>query len=311
MAMLIDGHWHKVPVTRGAADDEGGRFVRRPSSFRASVDQISASQMGRHRLYVSLACPWAHRTLIVRELKGLSAHIPISVVDFFMSDEGWAFEPADTATGATHLRDLYLASNSCYTGKVTVPVLWDTQQKKIVNNESLDIIIMLDQHFPSARPQLYPPALRAEIDAMIAANYEAVNNGVYRAGFAGTQTAYDEAVVTVFDRLDSLDALLERRRHLVGDQLTLADVCLFTTLLRFDAVYYSHFKCNLRRIEDFQHLAGYVRDIYQRPGVAALCDFQHIKGHYYLSHEKINPTRIVPMGPTLDFERDHRRAHLP
>ncbi|MCK6546925.1 glutathione S-transferase family protein [Myxococcota bacterium] len=317
--MLVDGQWVKTPVTQGAQADEGGRFVRRPSAFRGVIaaEDAARPEPGRYHLYVSWACPWAHRTLIVRKLKGLEDVVGLSAVDYLMGDEGWVFSERrgaipDTVHGARFLRELYVRADPRYTGKVTVPVLWDRRAQTIVNNESLDIAKMLDQAFPAApgAPELYPEALRAEIDAMIAANYEPVNNGVYRAGFARSQSAYDEAVTDVFSRLDALDAHLSTRRFLLGPRLTLADVTLFTTLVRFDAVYVGHFKCNLRRIADYANLSGYLRDLYQWPGIASTVDFEHIKGHYFSSHETINPSRIVPKGPVLDLDAPPMRAHL-
>lgn len=306
-------------MTQGAQGDDGGRFVRRPSVFRRTIarDGPHPPEPGRYHLYVSWACPWAHRTLIVRRLRGLQETIGLFAVDYLMGDDGWVFTERpgaipDTLHGARHLRDLYVLADPRYTGKVTVPVLWDEGAKTIVNNESLEISKMLDQAFTPApgAPELYPEGLRAEIDAMIAANYESVNNGVYRSGFARSQSAYEEAVTELFLRLDALDAHLAARRFLVGGRLTLADVTLFTTLVRFDAVYVGHFKCNLRRIADYEHLSGYLRDLYQWPGVAETCNFEHIKGHYYSSHDTINPTRIVPKGPILGLDAPHGRAHL-
>lgn len=319
MGMLIDGVWEKTPVVQGAKASDGGVFVRRPSSFRDVIARGGAlpPEPGRYHLYVSWACPWAHRTLIVRHLRRLESAIDIAVVDYFMGDEGWTFSGRpgaipDPLYNTERLSELYVRASPRYTGKVTVPVLWDKARHTIVNNESLDIIKMLATAFePGAGAiELYPEALRAEIDAMIEANYEPVNNGVYRSGFARTQEAYDSAVTSLFARLDALDAHLATRRYLVGPALTLADWTLFTTLVRFDAVYHGHFKCNLRRITDYPHLSGYLRELYQWPGVSALCNFEHIKGHYYQSHESINPTRIVPKGPLLDLDRPHDRHAL-
>jgi putative glutathione S-transferase len=319
MGMLVDGHWEKTPVHQGSKDGDDGKFVRRPAAFR---DRIEAGgrftpEPGRYHLYVSLACPWAHRTLIVRRLKGLESAIGISVVDSFMGEDGWAFRERpgstpDNVNGKRFLRDIYLLADPKITSKVTVPVLWDTRERTIVNNESRDVIVMLDQAFTGApgASELYPAALRGAIDAMIDANYEAVNNGVYRAGFAREQAAYDEAVTQLFARLGELDAHLASRRHLVGNQLTLADVALYTTLLRFDAVYHGHFKCNLQRIADFEHLGPYLRDLYQRPALRADVSFDHIKDHYYRSHPGLNPTRIVPRGPIQDLDAPHGRERL-
>lgn len=316
MGMLIDGKWVQVPVSRGAKDDAPGRFERKPSRFRGRIEVGGdhPPEAGRYHLYVSWACPWAHRTLIVRRLERLEESISISVVDYLMGEDGWEFSERpgaipDAVNGAQYLREIYLLADPHYTGKVTVPVLWDKVQKTIVNNESLDIIRMMttELHTPGA-PELYPEGQRTAIDAMIAANYESVNNGVYKAGFATDQAHYEEAVTTLFERLDALEALLAKQRYLVGSGVTLADWCLFTTLLRFDAVYHGHFKCNLRRISDYPSLSGYLRDLYQYPGVAELCNFEHIKGHYYQSHKNINPTGIVPLGPVQDLMAPHTRA---
>lgn len=311
MGMLVDGKWEVTPVTQGAKGEEGGKFVRRPSSFRRVLTADEAKERGRWHLAVSLACPWAHRTLVVRHLKGLENLVSVSIVDAHMGKDGWKFTPPDDVTGAEYLRELYVRADGKYTGKVTVPVLWDKREETIVNNESLDIIKMFDEVFPSTDPRLYPAEHRAAIDEMIDANYESVNNGVYKAGFATDQRVYEEAFEHLFTRLDVLDVHLSRRRWLVADRITLADVCLFTTLLRFDPVYVGHFKCNLRRIADYAHLSGYLRDIYQHLGIAVLCNFEHIKEHYYTSHESINPTRIVPLGPLLDLDKPAGRDKLP
>lgn len=319
--MLVDGQWRDVPVTQGSASGEdGGRFVRRPSHYRRQVTRDGSSgfaaEAGRYHLYVSLACPWAHRTLIVRKLKKLEQVVSVSVVDWLMRDDGWVFSERpgatpDTVNGTRFLREVYLLADPRYTGKVTVPVFWDRQQKTIVNNESADIAKFLDSELdefgdPSVR--FYPEELRGAIDQMIAANYDTINNGVYRAGFARTQEAYEEAVRELFARLDEVERILDRNRYLLGRRITLADWFLFTTLVRFDAVYASHFKCNLRRIVDYPNLWGYLRELYQVPGVAETCNFQHIKGHYYQSHTSINPTGIVPIGPELDLSSRHGRG---
>ncbi len=256
--------------------------------------------------------------MIARALKKLTAAISISVVDRFMADRGWVFSDGpgcirDPVNGAEALWQVYVAARADYTGRVTVPVLWDREKRTIVNNESREILRMLDTEmdaFGDASTTLYPTPLRVEIDRTIDALYTPVNNGVYRAGFATTQEAYDEAVTELFAALDGWDALLGQRRYLSGEVLTEADVCFFTTLVRFDAVYHGHFKCNLRRIADYENLSGYLRDVYQTPGVAGTCDFDHIKQHYYRSHESINPTRIVPRGPILDLSAPHDRARL-
>jgi glutathionyl-hydroquinone reductase len=318
MGRLVEGRW----TTDWYTPDAKGHFVRGETAFRSRITANGSSGLpaaaGRYHLYVSLACPWAHRTLIVRALKKLETAVSISVVDPFMGDRGWVFSEGpgcipDTVNGAETLWQVYTAARPDYTGRVTVPVLWDRERKTIVNNESREILRMLDTEmdaFGDASVSLCPEGRSAEIDRTIDALYNPVNNGVYRAGFATTQTAYDEAVVGLFAALDGWDEVLGKRRYLLGDVLTEADVCFFTTLVRFDAVYHGHFKCNLRRIADYPHLSGYLRDVYQTPGVAETCDFDHIKQHYYRSHESINPTRIVPRGPILDFSAPHERARL-
>jgi putative glutathione S-transferase len=316
MGMLIEGRWQKTPVIQGADKEEGGRFVRRESKFRGHIAAGGPHppEPNRYHLYVSWACPWAHRTILVRHLKGLEPIIGLSVVDYLMTDEGWEFSERPGAIpdplGSKYLRELYARAKPDYNGKVTVPVLWDRVAGTIVNNESLEIIKSLDFQFPSAAPSLYPAAHRAAIDAMIAANYESVNNGVYKAGFARSQGAYEEAFDELFTRLDALEQHLTKRRYLVGSALSLADICLFTTLLRFDAVYFGHFKCNRRPIAGYSALQGFLRDVYQLPGVRELCNFEHIKGHYYMSHEALNPSRIVPKGPELSLDVPHGREKL-
>jgi putative glutathione S-transferase len=267
---------------------------------------------------VSLACPWAHRTLIMRGLKGLEEMIGVSVVHWRMLENGWTFEEGpgvvpDPIDGARYLHQVYTAAKPDYTGRVTVPVLRDRATGAIVNNESSDIIRMMNAAFDGigAKPgDYYPQALRPEIDALNARIYDTVNNGVYKAGFATAQDAYEEAVRPLFDTLDVLDERLSSRRYLCGDRLTEADLRLFTTLVRFDPVYVGHFKCNLRRIADYPHLSGYLRDLYQIPGVAETVNMAHIKGHYYESHGTINPTGIVPLGPILDLDAPHGRERL-
>ena len=302
---------------------EGGRFARQTSKFRDWVTADGTSglpaEAGRYHLYVSLACPWAHRTLIVRQLKGLQDAIGMSIVDPIRDKRGWAFTDApgttvDTVNGWTHLAEGYLATDPGFNARITVPVLWDTHTERIVNNESADVIVMLNSAFDAfaANPRLdlYPDDLRDEIDALNATIYEAVNNGVYRAGFASTQEAYEEAVFPLFDTFDELDARLATRRYLLGDRHTLADWRLFTTLVRFDPVYVGHFKCNLRRIVDYPSLSGYLRDLYQTPGVAATVDLDQIKRHYYATHGAINPSAIVPAGPVVDLDSPHGREAL-
>ena len=317
MGFLKDGVWNDGWYdTRRHA----GEFVRPASSFRDRVTADGSSgfpaRPGRYRLYVSYACPWAHRALIFRKLKRLESVIPVSVVEPVMSAEGWAFsaELPDDGNGFRHLHQLYTAARPGYSGRVTVPVLWDSERRTIVNNESAEIIRMLNSEFDALTPvrsDYYPVALRKEIDAVNDYVYERVNNGVYRCGFAGSQAAYEQAFDRLFGALDELDARLGGQRYLAGDRLTEADWRLFTTLVRFDAVYHGHFKCNLRRIEDYPNLSNYLRELYQAPGIAETVDMDHIKRHYYMSHEHINPSRIVPKGPALDFTRSHDRARLP
>ncbi len=315
MGRLIEGVWS----TEWYTPDEKGRFVRGETAFRDRVTADGSSpfpaEAGRYHLYVSYACPWAHRTLIVRSLRGLDEAISVSVVHPFMGKDGWTFAEgpgviADPIHGARFLHQVYTAARADYTGRVTVPVLWDKVRGTIVNNESREIIRMFDTAFAAVGTNadtLCPEPLRAAIDRTIDAIYTPVNNGVYRAGFATTQAAYDEAVSELFEALAAWDAVLGKSRYLLGDALTEADICLFTTLLRFDPVYHGHFKCNLKRVQDFEHLWGFVRDLYQTPGVAETCRLDHIKQHYYQSHETINPTRIVPMGPVIDLMAPHHR----
>ena len=277
------------------------------------------AEPGRYHLYVSLACPWAHRTLIFRVLKGLENSISLSVTHWFMGEHGWAFDSGpgvipDPIAGAERLYEVYLRSNPRYTGRVTVPVLWDKARNVIVSNESSEIIRMMNSAFDriGAIPgDFYPIELREQIDALNARIYATVNNGVYKAGFATTQDAYEEAVRPLFETLDWLEERLAKSRYLCGERLTEADWRLFTTLVRFDPVYVGHFKCNLRRLVDYPNLWDYARELFQYPGVAATVDFAHIKRHYHQSHKSINPTGIVPVGPELDFLAPHTREVLP
>jgi putative glutathione S-transferase len=318
--MMVDGVWRDVWYDTRTS---GGAFVRPESAFRDRVTADGTSGFpaaaSRFHLYVSFACPWAHRTLVVRALKGLEDALPVSAVDPDYVPHGWRFTGAagttlDRANGCRYLHEVYRLARPDYTGRVTVPVLWDTQTRTIVNNESSEIIRMLNREFDAfaarAFPDLCPAELRAEIDAVNERVYRTVNNGVYRAGFATAQDKYDEAVTALFESLDWLEARLASRRWLCGDRFTEADVRLWTTLVRFDAVYYGHFKCNLRRLVDYPALWGYTRDIYALPGVAATVDIAQIKAHYYISQVKVNPTRIVPMGPVLDFGAAHDRARF-
>ncbi|NHN61325.1 MULTISPECIES: glutathione S-transferase family protein [Halorussus] len=321
MNMLVDGEWR---VDAYESTDEEGNFDRQETSFRDSVeadpDAEFPAEAGRYHLYVSYACPWAHRTLVTRSLKGLEDAISVSVVDPYREDDGWEFTPEkegcteDHINGFDYLRETYAAADPEFTGRVTVPVLWDTERETVVNNESEEIMRMLDTEFDDVADRdvtLYPEGYRDEIDGTIDDIYEPINNGVYRAGFAGNQEAYDEAVTELFDALDRYDDRLADRRYLCGDRLTEADVAMFTTLVRFDAVYHTHFKCNVRQIADYDNLWPYLRDLYQTPGVAETVHMDHIKEHYYRSHADLNPKRIVAKGPALDFEEPHDRDELP
>ena len=316
--MMVEGEWK----TERQWQNTDGRFVRSETSFRGWITADGGgdfpAEAGRYHLYVAWACPWAHRTAILRKLKGLEEVIGLSAVGSFMGEEGWAFhdEPGvipDTVNGAYYLREIYAKADPDYTGRVTTPILFDKETGSIVNNESREIVRMLDTEFgefATTDADFCPADLREEIDATIDAIYEPINNGVYRSGFATTQEAYEEAVTELFDALDGWEEALSTRRYLSGDRITEADWCLFPTLVRFDAVYHGHFKCNLRRIVDYPNLWGYLRDLYGQPGVAETVDMDHIKKHYYRSHESINPTRIVPRGPVLDFAEPHDRERL-
>ena len=317
MGLLVEGKWRDEWYD---TESSGGRFVRKDSAFRDRVSADGSSgfpaEAGRYHLYVSLACPWAHRTLILRKLKALEAAISLSVVDPLMAEQGWAFGDAsaglaDTLNGARYLHEIYTKARSDYTGRVTVPVLWDKQRGTIVNNESAELLRMFNSEFDAfgdASVDYSPPELRDEIDAVNTRVYDDVNNGVYKCGFATTQEAYDEAFAVLFAALDWMEERLGGQRYLVGDRITEADWRLFTTLVRFDAVYVGHFKCNLRRIGDYANLSSYLRELYQVPGVADTVDFPHIKQHYYRSHATINPTWVVPLGPELNLAAPHDRA---
>lgn len=318
MGRLIDGVWH----ARDRRTDEDGRFIRAETRFRARVTADGGAGFpavaGRYHLYVSLACPWAHRTLIVRRLKGLEEAVGLSVVDPEMGPQGWAFSERpgcipDPVLGARYLRELYIRAVPRFSGRVTVPVLWDRERATIVNNESAEIVRMFDAAFPGiadAAVALYPAEARAEIDAVNARIFRDINDGVYRVGFAAAQGAYEEAFDRLFAALDWAEGRLSRTRYLCGPAPTEADWRLFTTLVRFDAVYFGHFKCNLRRIADYPCLSNYLRDLYQVPGIAGTCDFDHIKRHYYRSHRDINPTGIVPRGPATDLAAPHDRERF-
>lgn len=312
MGLLIDGRWHD----QWYESDEDGAFKREQAQRRGTLPKAEA---GRYHLYVSLACPWAHRALILRELKGLASLIDVSVVSWLMAEHGWTFDERQGSTGdrldgLQYLHQRYTRDDPNYTGRVTVPVLWDTQEKRIINNESAEIIRIFNNDFDDLtgnQLDLYPQALRARIDSLNERIYPAVNNGVYRAGFATSQKAYAAAFDEVFAELDTLEAHLQQSRYLAGEYLTEADIRLFTTLIRFDAVYHGHFKCNWRRIIDYPSLSNWLRELYQWPGVAQTVDFEHIQKHYYLSHSNINPNRIVPKGPLQDFNAPHDRGRLP
>ncbi len=327
MGMLIDGKWRDDSDSRHKKD---GSFQRREAAFRNWVTADGGpgpsgeggfkAEAGRYHLYVSLACPWAHRTLIVRKLKQLEDAIPVSVVHWHMADKGWSFEAGPGCTGdplfgAKFIHEVYLRADPSCTSRASVPVLWDTARGAIVSNESSEIIRMFNSAFDGAGAgnpalDLYPEALRDEIDAINEPIYNHVNNGVYRCGFARSQEAYDEAFDDLFAVLDDLEARLARQRYLAGEQITEADWRAFTTLVRFDPIYFGHFKCNKRRLMDYPNLWNYTRELYQVPGVAETVDMFHCKQHYYGSHESINPTRIVPKGPEIDFTAPHDRGRL-
>ena len=325
MGLLIEGQW-KDQWYESSAD---GAFQREQAQRRNWVTADGGpgpsgeggfkAEAGRYHLYVSLACPWAHRTLILRKLKGLESLIDVSVVSWLMLENGWTFDKAhgssgDKLDGFNFMHQRYTADTADYTGRVTVPVLWDKKLKRIVSNESAEIIRMFNSAFNALTGNtldFYPQALHSTIDSLNERIYPAVNNGVYRAGFATSQQAYESAFDDVFAELDHLEQHLGSHRYLAGEYLTEADVRLFTTLIRFDAVYYSHFKCNLRRIADYANLSNWLREMYQWPGVAETVDFEHIKGHYYASHRTINPTGIVPKGPLQGFDTKHDRVRLP
>lgn len=325
MGLLVEGKWQDRWYDTKST---GGKFVRSHAQWRdwITVDGKPAegrtrgfkAEPGRYHLYVSLACPWAHRTLIFRALKGLEDIISVSVVHHYMGENGWTFRTDDGATGDTlygfdYLHQIYTQADATYSGRVTVPVLWDKQEKTIVSNESSEIIRMLNSAFDEwgdASVDFYPEGLRSDIDAVNELVYGSINNGVYRAGFATSQVAYEEAFNELFAALDTLEDRLSRHRYLVGERLTEADWRLFTTLVRFDAVYVGHFKTNLRRIADYPNLSNYLRELYQVPGVAETVNMLHIKAHYYGSHATINPTGIIPLGPELNLDAPHNRGKL-
>jgi putative glutathione S-transferase len=323
MGMLIDGVWHDVWYD---TKETRGHFKRQESRFRNYVtNDGSAGPSGtggfkaearRYHLYVSLACPWAHRTLIFRKLKKLEDLISVSIVDPYMLENGWEFRDRNGGTkddlfGSDYLWQIYARADQQYSGRVTVPVLWDREKNTIVSNESAEIIRMFNTAFnglTGSTDDFYPEDLRQQIDALNAEIYDKVNNGVYKCGFATTQDAYGSHIGPLFDMLDTLEDRLSKGRYLFGDRMTEADWRLFTTLIRFDPVYVGHFKCNIRRIADYPNLWAYLKDLYQHPGIAETVDFYHIKHHYYGSHRMINPTGIVPKGPVMDLTSPHGRG---
>ncbi len=327
MGLLVDGVWHDQGYDTAKT---GGKFVRSTSAFRDWVTQDGSpgpsgeggfkAESGRYHLYVALACPWAHRTLIFRKLKKLEPHIDVSVVHPDMLSDGWTFQDdfpgatSDTLMGKPFLRDVYLEADPKCSGRVTVPVLWDKERGTIVSNESAEIIRMFNTAFDGITgntDDYWPAQLRLAIEPVNERIYDTLNNGVYKSGFATAQQAYEDAVLPLFETLDWLETRLASRRYLMGNKLTEADWRLFTTLVRFDPVYFGHFKCNIRRLCDYPNLWGYTRDLYQVDGVAETVDFAHIKRHYHYSHESINPHRIVPVGPDLDFSAPHGRGAPP
>jgi putative glutathione S-transferase len=326
MGLLVDGVWQDDSYDKTRI--QGGRFNRPQARYRNFVTSDGSpgptgeggfpAEAGRYHLYVSPACPWAHRTIIFRRLKELEGAVSMSSVSWHMGEFGWTFDRAegssgDEVNGKDKMSEIYLLADARYTGRVSVPVLWDKKRGAIVNNESSEIIRMFNSAFDAytnERTDYYPVELRGEIDRINEVVYATVNNGVYRTGFAVTQDAYEESFRALFKTLDELERRLEKQRYLVGNRITEADWRLFTTLIRFDAVYVGHFKCNLRRIADYPNLSNYVRDLYQVPGVAETVSLDHIKRHYYTSQRKVNPTGIVPLGPELDFTSPHNRARF-
>ncbi|TQV74964.1 glutathione S-transferase family protein [Aliikangiella marina] len=322
MGLLVDGQWQDKWYDTKSTN---GKFVRSEAQFRNWVTKDGSAgpsgkagfkaEKGRYHLYVSHACPWANRTMIFRKLKGLEDFISVSVVDYLMVENGWEFKAesgcSDDLFGFEFMHQVYTKADPNYSGRVTVPVLWDKHNNTIVSNESSEIIRMLNSAFDDigAKPgDYYPANLREAIDTLNTRIYSEVNNGVYKSGFATSQEAYEENVIKLFEALDWLESILQEKRYLTGDTLTEADIRLFTTLVRFDPVYVGHFKCNIKRIADYPNLFGYVRDIYQQPGVADTINMEHIKKHYYMSHTMINPTQVVPTGPDIDYAAPHDRA---
>ncbi|GAA6129796.1 glutathione S-transferase family protein [Halopseudomonas sabulinigri] len=313
MGRLVEGQWHDEWYD---TESNGGAFKREDAGFREGVGEGSRypAESGRYHLYVSLACPWAHRTLIMRKLKGLEPHIGVTVTHPHMLEQGWHYEPAEPLYGLQYHHQLYTRAKADYTGRVTVPVLWDKVTESIVNNESAEILRLFNSAFNGLtgnHDDYYPESLREEVDRINERVYHDINNGVYKTGFATRQSVYEQACETLFAALDWVEERLTTQRYLAGEHITEADWRLFTTLVRFDPVYHGHFKCNVRRIQDYPALSGYLRELYQWPGIAETVNFEHIKQHYYYSHDTINPTRIVPLGTGQDLNLPHERAHLP
>lgn len=318
LGILKDGKW----ISQREQEDSEGKFIRPSTTFRDKITADGSSgfkaEAGRYHLYISWACPWACRTAIMRQLKGLEDIIGLSVVAAEIHENSWEFtdEPGtipDTVNHTDYLWQLYLKAEPSYTGRVTVPVLWDKQKETIVNNESREIIRMFDTEFKEFSKQdadFYPKDLQKVVDETIDAIYQPINNGVYRAGFATSQSAYDEGVTELFNALDYWEKILGEQRYLCGNKVTEADWCMFTTLFRFDAVYYVHFKCNIHRIVDYPNLWNYLKELYQIPGVKETCNLDHIKRHYYISHPNVNPHQIVPKGPIINFDEPHNRDKI-
>ena len=312
MGLLVEGKWVDQWYD---TQKTGGRFVRQDSAFRDTIGSAKfPAEAGRYHLYISHACPWAHRTAIFRELKGLQDLISISVVEAFMGENGWVLGAnSDPVNGKGYLHQVYTLADPQYTGRVTVPVIWDRQQRTIVSNESAEIIRMFNSafdHLTGNTRDFYPQALRAEIDKINDFVYGTINNGVYKAGFATAQNVYEEEVTKLFQALDTVETRLSTQRYLVGNTLTEADIRLFTTLVRFDPVYVGHFKCNIRRLADYPNLFGFVRDIYQTETIRNTVHMDHIKEHYYISHTTINPTQVVPLGPEIDYTAPYDRGRF-
>jgi putative glutathione S-transferase len=315
MNMLVDGEWQTDAYE---STTEDGEFDRQETTFRNWVgeDDRFPVEAGRYHLYICRACPWAHRTAMTRRLKGLEDAVSLSLVRPERYDDGWEFseDHDDPLYGASYLREVYTRADSDFTGRVTVPVLWDKARETVVNNESEEIMRMLDVAFDDLAERdvdLYPEGYRDAVDRLLDDVYEPINNGVYRAGFAGTQAAYENAVDDLFDALDHYEEVLADRRYLAGDVLTEADVAMFVTLVRFDDVYHTHFKCNRRAIHEYPNLWNYTKELYQLPGVAETVNMDHVRRHYYVSHGDLNPKRLVAVGPDLDFDGDHDRDRLP